>query len=62
MDVIKELLNNWQEIVNAALLAVGSFTAFLGALYTLALLIPGEQPDKTIKAFLDLTTKFSRKK
>jgi hypothetical protein len=61
MDMINELLANWQNILNAALLVVGAFTGFLGALYALFVLIPGEQPDKTIKAFLDFTSRISKK-
>lgn len=41
--------------------ALGAFTAFLGALYALCVVIPGEQPDKAIKALLDFTIRFSKK-
>lgn len=40
---------------------IGALTAVLASLYALFLIIPGEQPDKTIKAMLDFTSKFSRK-
>lgn len=40
---------------------IGAVTALLSGVYAIALLIPGDQPDKTIKWILDLTTKFSRK-
>ncbi len=41
--------------------AVGAITMILTGLYTIALMIPGEQPDKTLKKFLDITERFSRK-
>lgn len=49
------------EIVELVLSAIGALAAFLAALYAIALVIPGEQPDKAIKALLDLTTKISKK-
>lgn len=49
------------EIVESALAVVGALSALLAALYGLALLIPGEQPDKAIKALLELTKKISKK-
>jgi hypothetical protein len=54
-------MENLSEIANAALLIGGAFVALISAVYTLFLLIPGDQPDKTIKAFLDFTQRFSRK-
>jgi hypothetical protein len=48
-------------LVQAGLAVVASGVAFLGALYALFLLIPGEQPDKFIKALYDLTTRISKK-
>jgi hypothetical protein len=60
MDFITELFSHWQEIAAAGLVVLGTLTAFLAALYGLFLLIPGDQPDKTIKAIMDFTTKYSR--
>ena len=40
----------------------GYIVTILGAVYALALLIPGEQPDKTLKKILDITEKLSIKK
>lgn len=40
---------------------VGGFTLTLSGLYAIALIIPGEQPDKFIKSVLDITTKLSKK-
>ena len=49
------------EIVAQFFIAAGALTALLGALYSLFLLIPGDQPDKIIKAIYDLTVKISKK-
>jgi hypothetical protein len=49
------------EIIEAVLEAVGALAAFLGAVYAVAVMIPGDQPDKAIKAILDLTLKISKK-
>jgi hypothetical protein len=48
-------------LAQAGLASIAAGIAFLGALYAFFLLIPGEQPDKAIKALLDLTQKLSRK-
>jgi len=40
---------------------ITSVVAILGGVYAIALIVPGEQPDKFIKSILDLTKKFSRK-
>jgi len=40
---------------------LGAASSLLAGLYTIALLIPGEQPDKAIKSLMDLTEKLSRK-
>lgn len=61
MEYITAIIANWQEIVNQGLLALGAFVTLLGALYAIALVIPGSHPDKEIKAVLDFTKKFSRK-
>lgn len=55
------LILHWQELLAAAALVLGTLTAFLAALYGLFLIIPGDQPDKTIKVILDFTKKISRK-
>lgn len=61
MELIQHLIDHWSQILAAGLAAFGAFTAFLAALYGFFLVIPGEQPDKTLKQFLDFTTKISRK-
>lgn len=40
---------------------VGALTAVLSALIALFLLIPGEQPEKTLQAVVDFLSKFSAK-
>lgn len=61
MEFITTIITNWQEIVTQAGLVLGGISAALLALYKIALLLPGEQPEKTIKAILDFTTKYSKK-
>lgn len=40
---------------------VGAIGLILTGLYTIALIIPGDQPDKAIKAILSITERFSKK-
>ena len=40
---------------------IGMTAALLGSVYSISLLIPGEQPDKMIKWLMDLTERLSRK-
>ena len=61
MEFVKFVLDNSNDLLVAVLAVAGAFTAFLASLYSLFLLIPGDQPDKTIKKILDLTSKISRK-
>jgi hypothetical protein len=61
-DLVIYLVGHYQDIIQVALMALGALSAFLLALYNLALVIPGEQPDKAIKAIYDFTLKFSKKK
>lgn len=61
MEFIQQIMAHGQEITMAVIGVVGAFSAFLLALYGLFLLIPGDQPDKTIKKLLDITKRFSRK-
>lgn len=50
-----------QKIMAALLMVFGALAALIVALYNLFLLIPGDQPDKAIKALYDFTLKFSKK-
>lgn len=61
MEYISAILGHWPEITAQAFFAIGGIVTFLGALYAIALIIPGEQPDKTIKKILDFTEKLSNK-
>ena len=61
VDFIQQIFAHWQELVAAALVVIGAFAALLGALYAFFLLIPGDQPDKFLKAMLDFTSKYSKK-
>lgn len=54
MDIGKFLVEHYQEIIAAI---VGLFTAALA----IALLIPGDQPDKFLQSAVDFIKKFSRK-
>ena len=56
-----ELIDKLPELVAAGLLVLGATSALLLALYGFFLLIPGDQPDKTLKKLHDLTSKLSRK-
>lgn len=40
---------------------LGALTALLSAAIAIALLIPGDQPEKALKAIVDFIAKFSRK-
>jgi hypothetical protein len=40
---------------------LGAITALLSALIGIALLIPGDQPEKTLQMILDFLSKFSKK-
>jgi len=54
MEYVTWILTNYAGVV-AGVVAVAT------GLYAIALIVPGEQPDKSIKWFLDITEKFSRK-
>ena len=54
MEILNFIVAHGAEIVAASV-------GVLAALYALFLVIPGDQPDKVIKAILDFTEKFSKK-
>lgn len=54
IEVGKWLLAHWQEV----LLAV---QGILTAVIALALIIPGDEPEKTLKKIVDVLTKLSKK-
>ena len=49
------------KLAEAVFEVMGAVSVLLSALYTVALIVPGDEPDNTIKRFLDFTQKFSRK-
>ena len=53
--------DQFTKLIESVFEVIGAAGALLSALYTVALLIPGDEPDNTIKRFLDFTQKFSRK-
>jgi len=52
---------DFTQIFDAITNVVGAVTVLLGALYALALVLPGEQPDKALKAAYEFTKRFSKK-
>lgn len=54
MEAGKWLVAHWAEVL-------GAVSALLSALIALFMLIPGEQPEKALKAIVDVIAKLSRK-
>jgi hypothetical protein len=54
MEIVKFLINNWSELISAII-------GVLSAIVALALLIPGEQPEKFLSNVVDFLKKFSKK-
>lgn len=54
IEVFKWIIANWQEVLIAV-------QGILTAIIALALIIPGEQPEKTLKKVVDLIAKLSKK-
>ena len=61
MDFVLGLLDKGPELMTAALVVLGAFTTLLTALIGLFMLIPGEQPEKALQAFVNLLKPFSNK-
>ena len=61
MALIQYLIAHFGELVVAFWAAVGALASLLSALLALALLTPGDQPDKALRAALDFLLRFSRK-
>ena len=59
-ELLKLLMSG--ELLEKVLMWAGALSALLGASYGVALLIPGEQPDKSIKWLMNITDMMSRKK
>lgn len=54
MEVIQYLMANWAVIISA-------IVGLLASMLVIALLIPGEQPDKFLQSAVDFLKKFSIK-
>ena len=54
MDILNNILNNWQSYL-------GAVSAVLVAAIAIASLIPGDQPEKSLQAVVDFLAQFSRK-
>lgn len=54
LDMAKWLVGHWEDVVLA-------LNALVAGLIAVALLIPGDQPEKAFKAFAAFLAKFSRK-
>ena len=53
--------DDFVKLAEAVFEVMGALSVLLSTLYTAALIIPGDEPDNTIKRLLELTQKFSRK-
>lgn len=54
MDFIQMLMANWEVIV-------ASLVMIVNGLIAIALLIPGDQPERALQGVVDFLAKFSRK-
>ena len=54
MDVINNILTNWQSYL-------GALSTVLVAAIAVASLIPGDQPEKSLQAAVDFIARFSKK-
>jgi uncharacterized membrane protein len=54
MEIINNILTNWQSYL-------GALSAVLVAAIAVASLVPGDQPEKALQAVVDVISRFSRK-
>lgn len=54
MDIITNILNNWQAYL-------GVITAVLAAAIAVATVIPGDEPERTLQKIVDFISNLSRK-
>lgn len=54
MEIVKYVMENWQEMLNAG-------TALITGVVAVSLIIPGEQPEKFLQSVLNFIKKFSKK-
>ena len=55
MDILNNILNNWQAYL-------GAVSAVLVAAIAVASMIPGDQPERSLQAVVDFIARFSAKK
>ena len=54
MDLITNILNNWQSYL-------GVVTAVLAAAIAVATIVPGDEPERTLQKIVDFISQISRK-
>ena len=54
MDLITNILNNWQSYL-------GVLTAVLAAAIAVATIVPGDEPERTLQKIVDFISQISRK-
>jgi type VI protein secretion system component VasF len=54
MDVLNNILNNWQSYL-------GALSAVLVAAIAVSAMIPGEEPEATLQKIVDFIARFSKK-
>jgi len=55
MDILNNILNNWQAYL-------GALSAVLVAAIAVASMIPGDQPERSLQLVVDFIARFSAKK
>lgn len=61
MALYSAVVQNWPMILSGLLTSVGALVIILNALIAVCLAIPGEQPEKALRAVVAWLEKFSRK-
>lgn len=61
LGVVSWIAGHYLELIGLGLTALGSLVAFLGAVLAIALIVPGEHPDKELQAAVDFLKKYNRK-
>ena len=55
MDILNNIINNWQAYL-------GAVSAVLVAAIAVAAMVPGEEPEATLQKIVDFIARFSAKK
>ena len=61
LGIINFIVSNYGAMFAASLGMIGAVSGLLGAILVIALIIPGDQPDKALQAAIDFLAKLSRK-